>query len=456
MKKISGIILGLAFLGLTSAPVYAQESPTQIVLILDASGSMWGKAGNTTKIATAKETLLSLVKDLADRPVLIALRIYGHRNRKCSNTVLEIPMGPVNVDKVRSIIMPLKPKGKTPISSSLYMAADDFLKDKPGEKIIIIITDGIETCGGDPCAVALKHQSEGIVTRVHLVGFGMKESELSTLKCVVKPSGGLLLSASNKDELNTALQGIVATSLRKNLVLTGTDKSGKGVFIRVIVSQQGQEKTRSEGNDVGFYLKPGSYDVAVTDPLSGKEVILNDVSVDDNHVERRKVFFGDVELTITGRDTSGNVIDTLVVIHDSQTGKIVKIFEKNSVHRVSLPVSRYDIELQDLETNRKEQIQGIELKENIAEEAIFKRGRLVVRTKNPKGLAIKTNVDIVPQGSADIFRSSPGKTVHEFILPEGTFSLTVKYWYSKAETTVPAVTIIDGETVEKDVVLETD
>ncbi|HOW83248.1 MAG TPA: VWA domain-containing protein [Spirochaetota bacterium] len=456
IKTIAGTILAVAAAGFIATAAFAAEPRTQVLIILDASGSMWGKAGDKSKIDAAKDTLISIVRDLADKPVLLGLRIYGHRNRKCTNTVLEVPVGPVDFQKIRSIVLPLRPMGKTPIAHSLLKAADDFRKDIGGEKIIIVITDGIETCSGDPCEIALKHQAAGVVTKVHVVGFGMNEKDLSTLACVVKPSGGILVSAQNQEDLHRALNGILAGSVRKNLIVTATDKSGQNVFIRVRVAREGKDMTESEGIDVGFYLEKGMYDLTVRNQATGIEAIMSGVAVDDEHLEKRQVSFSGSEIVLTGKDTSGHDILTLAVVHDASSGKIVAMMEKDTMHRIPLPPGTYDVEVQDVETRSKEWIRGIDVKDSVEKTLIFKRGRLVINTRNTRGAAIKTNVELSPQSGSMKKMTSPGKTRHEFILPEGVFDLTVRYWYSKAEQSLEGVGIADGQIVEKDVIIDTD
>ncbi|HRX25722.1 MAG TPA: VWA domain-containing protein [Aminivibrio sp.] len=234
------------------SPVLAQDdATTHIELILDASGSMWAKLGGSTRIEVAKDALGKIIDDLSERKgIAVGLRVYGHRTNDCKDTKLEIPIGPMDEKKMKAFIGKIKPKGKTPIAYSLQEAAKDFKKDFTGSKVIILVTDGLESCGGDPCAAAKVLAEKGIVSKIHVVGFGMDKKSVSKLECIVKPSGGLLLEANSAAELAKAFDTIVKTALDTNLEVTGLDGKGKPVEMSVSVLQEGDEVLSEKGQTV--------------------------------------------------------------------------------------------------------------------------------------------------------------------------------------------------------------
>ena len=140
---------------------------TYIELILDSSISMTTRVeGWKSRMDVAKAVMEQLIRDLPDDPnLMVALRIYGAELRKdltpCEDTVLVQPFAPVAkarqnmIDQVKS----MKARGMTPIALSLEQAARDF-PDKTARNIIVLITDGEESCGGDPCAVSARLQAE--------------------------------------------------------------------------------------------------------------------------------------------------------------------------------------------------------------------------------------------------------------------------------------------------------
>ena len=173
------------------SPALAQDdATTHIELILDASGSMWAKLGGSTRIEVAKDALNKIIDDMSERKgIAVGLRVNGHRTNDCKDTKLEIPIGPLDGKKMKGFIGMIKPKGKTPIAYSLQEAAKDFSKDFTGGKVIILVTGGLESCGGDPCAAAKALADKGIVSKIHVVVFGMDKNSVSQLERIVKPSG---------------------------------------------------------------------------------------------------------------------------------------------------------------------------------------------------------------------------------------------------------------------------
>jgi len=130
------------------------QSINQVDIIFDASGSMWGQINGVSKIEIARKAMADLMKDFEEQKDLqLALRVYGHTNKQCDNSILEIPMEAGNHANILAKINSIKPLGKTPIAFSLEQSVSDFNNEK-GEKIIVLITDGLESCNGAICAVS--------------------------------------------------------------------------------------------------------------------------------------------------------------------------------------------------------------------------------------------------------------------------------------------------------------
>lgn len=87
----------------------------------------------------------------------------------------------------------LMPRGKTPLADALRRAAAE-IPATAEEADIVLVTDGLETCGGDPCAVAAELAAEGVPIRAHVVGFGLTEGEVRQIACVAENTGGLVLA----------------------------------------------------------------------------------------------------------------------------------------------------------------------------------------------------------------------------------------------------------------------
>jgi Ca-activated chloride channel homolog len=165
-----------------------QRPLTRVLIVFDASNSMYNEYKGSTRIETAKKMFEEFVDTLTQIPnAEFALRFYGHQKKvppqDCSDTRLEIPFAKNNLSEIRSRIKNLTPKGTTPIARSLIEAADDF-PNTPGVNMIILITDGIEECGGDVCEAAKKLKEKGIQFRPFIIGIALSAAEAKTFDCV--------------------------------------------------------------------------------------------------------------------------------------------------------------------------------------------------------------------------------------------------------------------------------
>ena len=125
-------------------------NPPSLLFILDASGSMWGQIDGENKIVIARKVFSDLVKDLADDSQ-VGLVAYGHRREgDCDDIETVYPIGPLDRASLVGHVNGINPKGKTPITKSIQQAFD-VVRSNGGGASIILVSDGLETCGGDPC-----------------------------------------------------------------------------------------------------------------------------------------------------------------------------------------------------------------------------------------------------------------------------------------------------------------
>lgn len=165
-------------IAVTAAPG-SKPANGAVELILDASGSMLQKLGAQRRIDIAKQTLIKLTSSTIPAGTPFALRVFGREVDSCQ-TDLDVPLGPLNAAVVGPRIAALNAKNgaKTPIGASLAKVAEDLATAK-GEKLVVLITDGEETCGGDAAAEIEKLRKAGIGTRVSIVGFALDDQQLA-------------------------------------------------------------------------------------------------------------------------------------------------------------------------------------------------------------------------------------------------------------------------------------
>ena len=185
---------------------------TSLYYILDGSGSMWGRVDGEIKIVAAKKVMTRLVNEMP-AGVTAGLTVYGHKRKgDCSDITEIIPLGLLDRNQAIKAIQSIKPMGKTPIANSIQLIADK-LKDQEDETTIVLVSDGIETCGGDPCAVTKSLKDAGIKFVIHTVGFDVGKKASEQLSCIARVGGGSYFPAlSAKDLLETL------TTVQKSIV----------------------------------------------------------------------------------------------------------------------------------------------------------------------------------------------------------------------------------------------
>lgn len=192
--------IGLALIAGLSSPWAAEKA----IIILDGSGSMWAQIDGEARISIARDTL-GEVLDAVPEDLELGFMSYGHRvEGACDDIELMVAPAPNTADAIREAAAEITPLGKTPLSDAVRIAAEDlaYLEEKA---TVILITDGIESCEADPCALAADLESRGVDFTTHVVGFGLSDEEGQAVACLAENTGGTYFQASDGDALAEAL-----------------------------------------------------------------------------------------------------------------------------------------------------------------------------------------------------------------------------------------------------------
>lgn len=188
-------------------------SPPAIALVLDASGSMLKRLGRQRKIETAKAILTRIVKERLPESVQLSLRVFGQGGRGSCNSDLVVP--PQSLDRaaaaaaIRKIVS--TDGAKTPIAESLKLAAQDL----GGRGLIVLLTDGEETCGGDPKSEIDALRAQGLDVRFNIVGFDVEEAGVETqFRAWAEAGAGRYFDAADAEALEAALAASLAVPFR--------------------------------------------------------------------------------------------------------------------------------------------------------------------------------------------------------------------------------------------------
>ena len=219
---VLGRALGLALLMTSATGVALSQEPdpagaeavdrVPVALVLDASGSMWGRLDGEVKMDIARNVVRELVTAWGDR-IDLGVVAYGHRRQgDCTDIETLVVPGEGSSAAVLGAVDGISAKGKTPLASAIEQAAASVgYRDR--RAIVTVVSDGRETCGLDPCAVASRLAADGQDFTTHVIGFDMTEAEGKELRCIASATGGLFARATSRAELVTALGRVLTRAV---------------------------------------------------------------------------------------------------------------------------------------------------------------------------------------------------------------------------------------------------
>lgn len=252
----------------------AMPSPSRVVFILDASGSMLGRVGQEEKMVVARRVMKESIAKLPDAAE-VGLIAYGHRRKNdCADIEILSPLKSIDKPALHGQIDALKPSGMTPITNSLQQAFDIVRTQQAGGPVtVVLVSDGLETCQGDPCKLAADAKKSGLNFVLHVIGFDVGKISVAQLECVAQAGGGQYFGAQNAAELSAALMGTVAPPVLPDSRLSvKAVADGKLTDVVVIVNRAGTSESvgggrtyeAAETNPRVLPLAAGDYDVVVT------------------------------------------------------------------------------------------------------------------------------------------------------------------------------------------------
>lgn len=209
------VLLAPALAALLMAPGPAQAqgtadqprtAPPDALLILDASGSMWGQIDGINKIVIARDVVEQVVRSMPEDQRL-GLVAYGHRRKGDCRDIETLADVGADRGEVIEAVRALSPRGKTPLSASVEHAALALDYTEQAARVILV-SDGLENCEADPCALAALLAEKGLDFTVHVVGFDVTEEERAGLQCIAEGTGGTFLAADTAHELTEALDSL--------------------------------------------------------------------------------------------------------------------------------------------------------------------------------------------------------------------------------------------------------
>ncbi len=256
-----------------------QEKPpplTRLLFVLDASQSMYGRWQSDMKITIARKLLINLLDSLETvKNIEIALRLYGHQYnfppQVCNDTKLVVPFSKNNIPTLKTRIKAIVPKGTTPIAYALEQSGNDFPACDNCRNIVVLITDGLEECDGDPCAVSKALQKKGVVLKPFIIGIGKNFQE--AFDCV-----GTYFDASSEAEFSKALNVVISQALNTTTAQVNLlDEYGKPTETNVSMTFYDNFSGLIKYNFVHTLNHKGLPDTLSIDPLLAYDIVVHTI-----------------------------------------------------------------------------------------------------------------------------------------------------------------------------------
>ena len=194
--------------------VTTKQKKMNVVVLMDASGSMKGEIAGQTKMDLAKEAIAKFVEQIPAE-ANVALISYGHvgsssesdKQASCSAVESKYPLTAYQAGNFTDALNSFEAKGWTPLAGAINKAGE-ILQTYASEEyinLVYMVSDGIETCDGDPIAAAKQLQSEQIKAKVNIIGFDVDNEGQKQLKQVADSGGGEYVTVNDSTELEVQI-----------------------------------------------------------------------------------------------------------------------------------------------------------------------------------------------------------------------------------------------------------
>lgn len=325
---------------------------TRILLIYDCSNSMNGRWQSDSKINVSKRLLTHILDSLSEVPNLeLALRVFGHQKQyppiDCKDSKLEIPFGKYNTRNIVNKIKSLVPRGGTPIAHSLEMAAEDFPACEHCRNVIILITDGIEECGGDACAASEYLQRRGIALKPFIIGIGQDFS--AAFGCV-----GKYFDAAEETQFINAFNVVISQALESTTAqINLLDIAGNASETNINMTFADYFSNIIKYNYLHTINVRGVSDTITLDPLATYQMIVHSIPpvvVDSivltpgkHNVISADVPQGQLKLIMSSGSVSSQAKHLLCIVRKHGEMETIHVQNLNYIERYL--VGNYDLEI---------------------------------------------------------------------------------------------------------------
>ncbi len=398
-------VIVVAFVFPFSVNAQDKKPLTRIEFVFDASFSMFGQWQSGMKMDIAKRMLTEFLDSIQNVPNLeIAFRVYGHQvplrpERSCTDTKLEVPFGRNNAAAIKNRLKSIVPKGTTPIAYTLEQCGGDFPSASSANirNIIILITDGIEECDGDPCAVSLALQKKGIVLKPFVIGIGLDQSYLNTFGCI-----GKVYDASSESNFKNILNIVISQALNNTTVQVNlNDQIGRPTETDVNMTFYDGNNGIIRYNYMHTINNKGVPDTLIIDPIGTYKMVVHTIPpIEKSNIElvagKHNIIAVDAPQGYLNLKMSGNPAYTKsipCIVRKNNEMQTLYVQQLNTIEKFI--VGKYDLEILTLPRIKVDKVDIGQSKTTSIEIPLSGSVSIAKTTEGPGSLFVEQNNKMV-------------------------------------------------------------
>ena len=459
MKSLALLIFFLSGVLFT----YSEESQTNnpILFIIDASSSMLNQINGKSRMQIAFDVISNAVHKLPDNQK-IGLMVYGNQKKEdCEDAEFLVGLDNRNKEKIINSLATVTPLGITPLTYSISLAFGELRKFKV-PTTIILITDSIESCGGNIYNEVTKVKKEGIKFRLHIVAFGLKEVETKILRQAATAGSGNYYYALDEKGLEETLGETFKHTVDKpkNNVTVYTVKDGKPIDAWVnaydLISSQDPISVRTYGDTTSFYLPPSYYNFKVTtlDGNNEKTFTVPNIQSFENLVIHKDINLVSEKIAVTTTNNGENW-DCIVKVNTLSGNVVASVRTYQQPKKLEVNPGTYNISIQALAmegTHTYTEIKNVTITKGTKYVSYnFSTGKMILNT-----FAEDKSIDCILMVS----EANSGKNISvertyghemEFLLNPGRYdvkAVPIGNYNDRGSQTI-TIDIVEGETTNK-------
>ena len=428
--------------------------PCLMLFIVDGSSSMLKNWGKEDKWTIAEKSLLLIADSLLKEHenLHFGLRVYGHQflsiDNNCEDTELKLPIGKNTLASLKDRLISVKPKGITPLAFTLEQTETDFEGLEGQKNILILITDGSESCLGNPCKILEILLANEVIVKPVIIGLDIDIESLKDYNCIKDVFNPHSVAEFEKNVLMVVKQAINFTTLQVNLI----DENKKAIQTNVPMIFY----SNSSNPSYTFYHKLDKNNVSDTlliEPTSTYKLVVQTIPplVKENiklSASRHNIIELNAPLcllnikTYVGKEESNVIPQIPYFIKPSGSDSYIYSSETN--HPQKYLFGQYDIDILTLPVT---QLKSISFDSKEKELKISAPGKLILNAKFPIHGAIFTEIN---NELVNIYSFKPNTSQEILDLQPGNYSIVYRFNHLRkmTETVIKYIQIKPKEIIE--------